>query len=86
MGELCRHYLANQLIEPTADGAVGRQYLVVIDVREGGKTSTPFSAATKRTSTRRPTLRKFKRREFIPPGRPGVREVLRRRAGKICPP
>ena len=37
-----RHFLANQLVEPTADGAIGKQYLVVIDVGENGKPSTLF--------------------------------------------
>jgi hypothetical protein len=33
-----RHYGFNHLIEPTADGAIGKQYVVVIDI---GNTSTP---------------------------------------------
>ena len=33
-----RHFLTNVIITPTADGAVGRQYLVLIDV---GDASTP---------------------------------------------
>ena len=32
-----RHYLTNHVIEPTADGATGKEYLVVIDIGEGGK-------------------------------------------------
>ena len=32
-----RHYLTNHVIEPMADGAAGKEYLVVIDIGEGGK-------------------------------------------------
>ena len=35
-----RHFLTNVIIRPTADGAIGSQYLVAIDVGEGGKPST----------------------------------------------
>ena len=37
-----RHFLANQLIEPTPDGASGKQYLVVIDIGENGMPSSIF--------------------------------------------
>ena len=32
-----RHFLTNMVIDPSPEGAVGRQYLVVIDIEEGGK-------------------------------------------------
>jgi hypothetical protein len=35
-----RHYLTNVIIHPTPEGARGSQYLVAIDVSEGGKPST----------------------------------------------
>ena len=35
-----RHYLSNIVIEPTADGAVGKQYLVVLDIGAAGTPST----------------------------------------------
>ena len=35
-----RHYLTNVIIYPTPDGARGSQYLVAIDVGEGGKPSS----------------------------------------------
>jgi len=35
-----RHYLTNVIIYPTPDGARGSQYLVAIDVGEGGKASS----------------------------------------------
>jgi len=37
-----RHFLANQLIEPTPEGATGKQYLVVIDIGENGMPSSIF--------------------------------------------
>ena len=35
-----RHYLTNLVIEPTADGAIGKQYLVVLDIGAAGTPST----------------------------------------------
>jgi hypothetical protein len=35
-----RHFLTNVIIKPSPEGATGRQYLVAIDVGEGGKPST----------------------------------------------
>jgi hypothetical protein len=35
-----RHYLTNVIIHPTPEGAKGSQYLVAIDVAEGGKPSS----------------------------------------------
>jgi hypothetical protein len=37
-----RHYLTNHVIEGTADGAKGKQYLVVIDIGENGAPSSIF--------------------------------------------
>jgi 3-phenylpropionate/cinnamic acid dioxygenase small subunit len=37
-----RHYAMNHLIEPTADGAIGKQYVVVIDIGKNGKASSIF--------------------------------------------
>jgi hypothetical protein len=37
-----RHFLTNIVIEPTADGARGKQYLVVIDIGEDGAPSSMF--------------------------------------------
>jgi hypothetical protein len=66
-----RHYLANQLIEPTVDGAVGRQYLVVIDVGESGKPSTLFLGGHyEDVYAKTDAGWKFKRREFIPSRKP----------------
>ena len=35
-----RHYLTNVIVYPTADGARGSQYLMALDVSEGGKPSS----------------------------------------------
>jgi len=37
-----RHFLTNVLIEPTAEGASGKQYLAVIDIAENGKPTSIF--------------------------------------------
>lgn len=37
-----RHFLANHVIEATADGAVGKQYLVAADIGEAGQPSSIF--------------------------------------------
>jgi hypothetical protein len=37
-----RHFLANHVFEATADGAVGKQYLVAVDIGESGQPSSIF--------------------------------------------
>lgn len=37
-----RHFLTNEVIEPTAEGAKGKQYLVVIDIGENGRPGSIF--------------------------------------------
>jgi actinorhodin biosynthesis protein ActVIA len=37
-----RHFLANHVIETTADGAIGKQYLVAVDIGETGQPSSIF--------------------------------------------
>ena len=37
-----RHFLANHVIEATADGAIGTQYLVAVDIGEMGQPSSVF--------------------------------------------
>ena len=62
-----RHFLANQLIEPTADGAIGKQYLVVIDIGEGQQPSGIFIGGHyEDVYAKTPQGWRFKRREFIP--------------------
>jgi hypothetical protein len=62
-----RHFLMNQLIEPTATGAVGKQYLVVIDIGENGKPGAIFIGGHYEDIYARTAQGwRFKRREFIP--------------------
>jgi hypothetical protein len=62
-----RHYLTNIVIEPTADGAAGRQYLVVIDLGAAGQPSTIFLGGHyEDVYAKTDAGWKFKRREFIP--------------------
>ena len=37
-----RHFLTNHMIEPSADGATGKQYLVVLDIGENGTPGSVF--------------------------------------------
>jgi len=37
-----RHYLTNHVIEGTADGAIGKEYLAVLDIGENGASSSVF--------------------------------------------
>jgi hypothetical protein len=62
-----RHFLTNVLIEPTADGAVGKQYLVVLDIGSGSTPSTIFLGGHyEDIYSKTDAGWKFKRREFIP--------------------
>ncbi len=62
-----RHFLMNQLIEPAEQGATGRQYLVVIDVGQGGQPGEIFVGGHYEDEyVKTPDGWRFKRREFIP--------------------
>ena len=62
-----RHYLTNIVIEPTADGATGKQYLVVLDIGAAGTPSTIFLGGHyEDVYSKTDAGWKFKRREFIP--------------------
>ncbi len=37
-----RHFAMNHLIEPTADGAIGKQYVVVLDIQRPGRPTSIF--------------------------------------------
>jgi len=73
-----RHNLTNIVIEPTADGATGKQYLVVLDIGSAGTPSTIFLGGHyEDVYSKTDTGWKFKRREFIPsraaaPSAPGA--------------
>jgi len=62
-----RHYLTNLVIEPAADGAVGKQYLVVLDIGAAGQPSSIFLGGHyEDVYAKTDAGWKFKRREFIP--------------------
>lgn len=62
-----RHYITNHVIEPTADGAVGKDYLMVLDIGEGGKPGSIFVGGHYEDIYEKTEAGwKFKRREFIP--------------------
>ena len=61
-----RHFLTNVVIEPTAEGARGRQYLAVIDVGENGKPSAFFLGGKyEDTYVRTPGGWRFKTRTLV---------------------
>lgn len=76
-----RHYITNHVIEPTPDGAIGKEYLVVIDIGEAGTPSSIFVGGHYEDVYAKTTAGwRFKRREFIPtrsatpaPAAPGPR-------------
>lgn len=62
-----RHYLTNKLIEPAPGGATGKQYLVVIDIGQGGQPSGIFIGGHYEDDyVKTDQGWRFKRREFIP--------------------
>ena len=63
-----RHYLTNHVIEPTADGAKGKEYLVVIDNGENGKASSLFLGGHyEDTYAKTPAGWRIKTRRLFPP-------------------
>ena len=62
-----RHFLTNIVIDPAPEGAVGRQYLVVIDQGENGKPSSVLIAGHYEDSyVKTPAGWKFKQRTLFP--------------------
>lgn len=62
-----RHYLTNVIIYPTPEGARGNQYLVAIDVSEGGKPSSIVHGGRyEDVYVRTPDGWRFKSREYRP--------------------
>jgi hypothetical protein len=61
-----RHFLANHVIEATADGAIGKQYLVAVDIGEMGQPSSVFLGGHyEDVYVRTPEGWRFKTRTFI---------------------
>jgi hypothetical protein len=62
-----RHYLTNVIIYPTPEGARGSQYLVAVDVSEGGKPSSIVHGGRyEDVYLRTPDGWRFKSREYRP--------------------
>lgn len=62
-----RHYITNHTIEPTTDGAAGKEYLMVLDIGESGKPGSIFLGGHyEDVYAKTDAGWKFKRREFIP--------------------
>jgi len=62
-----RHYITNHVIEPTPDGAIGKEYLVVIDIGEAGQPGSIFVGGHyEDVYFKTAGGWRFKRREFIP--------------------
>ena len=61
-----RHFLANHVIDATADGAIGKQYLVAVDIGEMGQPSSIFLGGHyEDVYARTPEGWRFKSRTFI---------------------
>jgi hypothetical protein len=64
--EYVRHFLTNVVIEPTAEGASGKQYLAVIDIGENGKPSSIFLGGRyEDTYVKTPQGWRFKTRNLV---------------------
>ncbi len=64
--EFVRHFLTNVVIEPTPEGASGKQYLAVIDISENGKPSSIFLGGRyEDTYVRTPQGWRFKTRNLV---------------------
>lgn len=62
-----RHYLTNVIIYPTPEGARGSQYLLAIDVSEGGKASSVVHGGRYDDRyVRTPEGWRFKERQYLP--------------------
>jgi hypothetical protein len=63
------HFIMNHMIQPSPEGAVGKQYLVLVNIGEGGKPGGEFSnigGHYEDVYTKTSQGWRFKRREFIP--------------------
>jgi hypothetical protein len=65
--QFIRHFLTNHVIEPTPEGARGKQYLVVIDIGENGKPGSIFLGGHyEDTYAKTPEGWRFKTRRLFP--------------------
>ena len=62
-----RHYLTNVIVYPTPEGARGNQYLMALDVSEGGKPSTIVHGGRyDDVYVKTPMGWRFKSRQYVP--------------------
>jgi hypothetical protein len=69
-----RHFIANHVIEPSAEGATGKVYLMVVDVEEGQPSSIYIGGHYEDVYVRTPDGWRIKRRDaraMGPPRNPG---------------
>ena len=70
-----RHFVTNHVIEPSAEGATGTLYLMVVDVEEGQPSSIYIGGQYKDVYVRTPEGWRIKRRDaraMGPPRTPGL--------------
>jgi hypothetical protein len=73
-----RHYLTNHVIEPTPEGARGKQYLVVFDINEKGEPGSIYLGGHyEDTYVKTPNGWRFKTRRLFP-ARPGPQPQVAR--------
>jgi len=61
------HFIVNHVIEPTSDGAVGKEYLVQLRIGEGEKPNDIFGGGHyEDVYVKTPDGWRFKRRQFMP--------------------
>ena len=76
--QFVRHFITNHVIDPTPDGATGKEYLVVIDIGENGMPSSIFLGGHyDDVYARTPEGWRFKTRTFVasasaPPASPAA--------------
>jgi hypothetical protein len=64
--QFVRHFITNHVIDPTAEGAIGKEYLVVVDIGENGMPSSIFLGGHyDDVYARTPEGWRFKTRTFV---------------------
>jgi actinorhodin biosynthesis protein ActVIA len=70
------HFIMNHVIEPTADGARGKEYLVQLRMGEGERPNDIFGGGHyEDVYVKTPDGWRFKQRQFIPSERPAPRSA-----------
>jgi hypothetical protein len=70
------HFIMNHVIEPSAEGAVGKEYLVQLRMGEGERPNEIFGGGHyEDVYVRTPDGWRFKQRQFLPSQRPAPRKT-----------